>query len=122
MTYGPTEAFCEFTFAAGHQLPHVPEGHPCGRVHGHTWQVRVTVSGPVDPHSGFVLDFADIYQAWAPLHEALDHRFLNDVRGLENPTTELLAQWLWERLRPALPLLAAIEVRESGSSGVLFRG
>ena len=116
------DAFCEFTIAAGRRLTGVPDGHPCGRVHGHTFHVRVTVSGPVSATTGFVVDFADIQRAWAPVHEALDHRFLNDVPGLENPTSEHIARWIWERLAPSLGAVTSIEVRETGSSGVVFRG
>ncbi len=116
------ECFTEFTLACARRLTGVPEGHPCGRLHGHTFTVRVCCEGPVDPVTGFVVDFAEVHRAWAPVHEALDHRCLNDVPGLENPTSEHLAIWLWGRLRPALPLLSAIEVLESGPSGVRFRG
>ena len=122
MAHGHTEAFSEFTVAAGRRLTGVGADHPCARVHGHTFLVRVTVRGPVDPRTGFVVDFADLQRAWAPVHEALDHRFLNDVPGLENPTSEHIARWVWERLAPALPALASIEVRESGNSGVTYRG
>jgi 6-pyruvoyltetrahydropterin/6-carboxytetrahydropterin synthase len=122
MAPGRTEAFCEFTIAAGRRLTGVGDDHPCARVHGHTFLVRVTVCGPVDARTGFVLDFADLQRSWTPVHEALDHRFLNDVPGLENPTSEHLARWIWEVLHPALPLLSSIEVRESGNSGVVFRG
>ncbi|MBI1810140.1 MAG: 6-carboxytetrahydropterin synthase QueD [Gemmatimonadetes bacterium] len=122
MAHGHTEAFCEFTFAAGRRLTGVGADHPCARVHGHTFLVRVSVQGPVDPLTGFVADFADLRRAWAPVHEALDHRFLNDVAGLENPTSEHIARWIWERLATALPALASIEVRETGNNGVVFRG
>lgn len=122
MADGRTEAFCEFTLAAGRRLTGVPADHPCARVHGHTFFVRVTVCGPVDPRTGFVVDFADVQRVWAPLHDALDHRFLNDVPGLDNPTSERLAAWVWQRLRPALPSLHSVEVRETGNSGAIFRG
>lgn len=116
------DAYSEFTIAAGRRLTGVREGHPCARIHGHTFTVRVTVSGPVDPQTGFVIDFADVQRAFAPVHEALDHRFLNDVAGLENPTSEHLAMWVWRALRGALPGLSAVEVTETGSSGVVYRG
>ncbi len=116
------EAFCEFTVAASRRLTGVPSDHPCARMHGHTFLVRVVARGPIDPTTGFVVDFADIQRGWAPLHEALDHRYLNNVPGLENPTSEVLSRWIWERLAPALPSLWAVEVRETGNSGVVFRG
>ncbi len=116
------DAYCEFSIAAGRRLTGVPADHPCARVHGHTFLVRLTVSGPVHPQTGFVLDFADVQRAFAPVHEALDHRFLNDVPGLENPTSEHLAAWIWKALKAALPGLSAVEITETGASGVVFRG
>lgn len=116
------DAYCEFTIAAGRRLTGVPAEHPCARVHGHTFRVRLTVSGAVHPQTGFVIDFADVHRAFAPVHEALDHRFLNDVPGLENPTSEHLAAWIWRSLAGALPGLSAVEITETGQSGVVFRG
>jgi len=116
------DAYCQFTIAAGRRLTGVPADHPCARVHGHTFLVRLTVSGPVDPHTGFVIDFGDVQRAFAPVHEALDHRFLNDIPGLGNPTSEHLATWIWNRLVPALPGLSAVEITETGASGVVYRG
>jgi len=116
------DAYCEFTLAAGRRLTGVPEDHPCARVHGHTFRVRLTVSGPVDPRSGFVVDFGDVQRAFAPVHEALDHRYLNDIPGLENPTSEHLAAWIWNALVVTLPPLSAVEITETGSSGVVYRG
>jgi 6-pyruvoyltetrahydropterin/6-carboxytetrahydropterin synthase len=116
------ELYKEFGFEAAHLLPNVPEGHKCRRLHGHSFRVRVTVRGEVDPELGWVMDFADLKRAWAPLDEALDHRYLNDIEGLENPTSERLAQWIWRRLAPVLPGLLAIEVRETCTSGCLYRG
>jgi 6-pyruvoyltetrahydropterin/6-carboxytetrahydropterin synthase len=116
------DAYCEFSIAAGRRLTGVPPDHPCARVHGHTFRVRLTVSGPIDADTGFVVDFAEVQRAFVPVHEALDHRFLNDVPGLGNPTSEHLAVWIWERLRSALPSLSAVEITETGSSGVVYRG
>ena len=116
------DAYCEFSIAAGRRLIGVPDDHPCARVHGHTFRVRLTVSGSVDPRTGFVVDFADVQHAFAPVHEALDHRFLNDIAGLENPTSENLARWIWDGLRRALPGLSAVEITETGRSGVVYRG
>jgi len=116
------DVYCEFSIAAGRRLTGVPDDHPCARIHGHTFLVRLTVSGPVDPHTGFVVDFGDVHRAFAPVHDALDHRFLNDVPGLENPTSEHLAAWIWHRLAASLPGLSTIEITETGASGVIFRG
>jgi len=116
------KVFREFTFEAAHRLPRVPEGHKCARLHGHSFRVAVHVEGPVGEDSGWVIDFADIKQAFKPIHEALDHRYLNDIDGLENPTSEVLARWIWARLQPALPGLARIVVRETCTSGCEYRG
>ena len=116
------EVFKTFGFEAAHRLPHVPEGHKCARLHGHSFRVEVHVAGAVGDPSGWVVDFADLSQAWEPIHQLLDHRYLNDVPGLENPTSEVLAQWLWPRLTPALPGLSQLVVRETCTSGCRYRG
>jgi 6-pyruvoyltetrahydropterin/6-carboxytetrahydropterin synthase len=116
------EVFREFRFEAAHRLPNVPEGHKCARLHGHSFRVAVHVVGPLGEESGWVIDFADIKRAFAPIHEALDHRYLNDIEGLENPTSEVLACWIWDRLEPVLPGLARIVVRETCTSGCEYRG
>lgn len=115
------EIFKEFTFEAAHRLPNVPEGHKCERLHGHCYRVEIHVSGPVDEAKGWVMDFAVITAAWEPLHDQLDHRYLNEVKGLDNPTSENLACWIWDRLTPALPL-SAVTVRETCTSGCTYRG
>jgi len=116
------EAFCEFSVAAARRLTGVPAEHPCARLHGHTFLVRVTVRGPIDQRTGFVADFADIQRAWVPVGAALDHRNLNQVDGLENPTSENIARWIWRALAGNLSALASVEVRETGNSGVVYRG
>lgn len=116
------EVFREFRFEAAHRLPRVPKGHKCARLHGHSFRVAVHVEGPVGEDSGWVIDFADIKQAFKPILETLDHRYLNDIDGLENPTSEMLARWIWDRLQPALPGLARIVVRETCTSGCEYRG
>jgi 6-pyruvoyltetrahydropterin/6-carboxytetrahydropterin synthase len=112
----------DFSFEAAHRLPNVPEGHKCARLHGHSFLVRVSVDGPVGAHTGWVMDFADLKAAFLPLHERLDHRYLNEIAGLENPTSEVLAQWIWRELHAALPGLAEVEVRETCTSGCIYRG
>lgn len=114
------EVFREFTFEAAHRLPHVPAGHKCARLHGHSFRLEVHVEGDVDPETGMVIDFADLKAAFAPLHERLDHHYLNEVDGLENPTSENLARWIWERLDGAMPL-SAVVVRETCTAGVVYR-
>lgn len=116
------DVFREFTFEAAHRLPHVPEGHKCSRLHGHSFRVEVRVRGDVDPASGMVIDFAEIKAAFAPLLDRLDHYFLNEVEGLDNPTSENLAHWIWDRLIQPLPQLAEVVVRETCTSGVAYRG
>ena len=117
-----TRIFKDFSFEAAHRLPNVPEGHKCARLHGHSFRVRVVIEGPVDPVTGWVMDFADIKAVVRPLESRLDHYYLNDIEGLENPTSEELARWIWRALKPQLPLLAAIEVRETCTSGCIYTG
>ncbi|KUI99195.1 6-carboxytetrahydropterin synthase QueD [Vibrio sp. MEBiC08052] len=112
----------EFTFEAAHHLPYVPEGHKCGRLHGHSFLVRVSVEGEVDPQTGWVIDFAEIKAAFKPIYQRLDHYYLNEIEGLENPTSEVLARWIWHELKPNLPLLSQIEVKETCTAGCVYRG
>src|SRR5262249_29723683 len=107
------EIFKEFSFEAAHHLPNVPEGHKCRRLHGHSFRCEIHVRGPIDGRLGWVADFADLKEAFAPLHQRLDHNYLNEVDGLENPTSENLARWIWRALRQTLPGLSAIVVRET---------
>jgi 6-pyruvoyltetrahydropterin/6-carboxytetrahydropterin synthase len=110
-----------FVFDAAHWLPHVPEGHKCGRMHGHTYRVTLSLEGELDPQLGWVEDFGELKAAFAPLLARLDHRCLNEIEGLDNPTAEVLAAWLFERLRPDLPQLAEVTVEETPSSTASFR-
>ncbi len=112
----------EFRFEAAHRLPLVPPGHKCARLHGHSFCIEVCIRGPVPPSTGWLLDFADLQKAFAPLHDLLDHHYLNDIPGLENPTSENLAVWIWQRLKPVLPGLAEIVVRETCTSRCIYRG
>lgn len=116
------EIYKEFGFEAAHRLPNVEPGHKCARLHGHSFRVRVTVQGPVEQELGWVQDFGDLKRAFAPLHDLLDHHYLNDIPGLENPTSENLARFIWARLQPSLPGLSAVEVRETCTSGCIYRG
>jgi 6-pyruvoyltetrahydropterin/6-carboxytetrahydropterin synthase len=116
------EIFKEFRVEAAHRLPNVPEGHKCARLHGHSFLIGVYVEGAVQGTSGWVRDFADIGAAMRDVHEELDHRYLNDIAGLENPTSEMLATWVWRRLEPRLPGLSRIVIHETCTSGCEYRG
>lgn len=116
------EIFGVYHLEAARRLPHLPADHPCSRLHGHSFRIQVHVAGPLDAEKGWVLDFADLDRAWQSIHAALDHRYLNDIPGLANPTSEHLAIWIWEHLKAGLPGLARIEVKETGRSGCVYRG
>lgn len=116
------EIFKEFSFEAAHRLPNVPEGHKCARLHGHSYRVEIRVEGEVGAESGWVVDFADLSAAFKPLHAQLDHYYLNEIPGLENPTSEVLAKWIWDRLEANLPGLKEVVVRETCTSGCSYRG
>jgi 6-pyruvoyltetrahydropterin/6-carboxytetrahydropterin synthase len=116
------EMYKEFHFEAAHRLPNVPEGHKCARLHGHSFHVRLSVSGDVGEHSGWIMDFAELKSAFMPLYEQLDHHYLNEIAGLENPTSENIARWIWTRLKPSLPGLSSVEIRETCTSGCIYRG
>jgi 6-pyruvoyltetrahydropterin/6-carboxytetrahydropterin synthase len=107
---------------AAHRLPHVAESHPCRRLHGHSYRIEVTVTGRAGEQSGWVIDFADIDDVVEPVCAQLDHQLLNDIAGLENPTSEVLAGWLWERLVTGLPGLSAVRVAETADSACTYRG
>ena len=116
------ELYKDFRFEAAHRLPNVPEGHKCARLHGHSFFVRLTITGEVNPETGWLMDFDDIKNAFAPLLDQLDHHYLNEVPGLENPTSEILAKWIWDRLKPELPELDSVEIRETCTVGCTYRG
>jgi 6-pyruvoyltetrahydropterin/6-carboxytetrahydropterin synthase len=112
----------EYRFEAAHRLPCVPEGHKCSRVHGHSYKVEVTVAGPVDPATGWLIDFGVIDDAWAELFVRFDHHNLNDVPGLENSTCENIAIYVWRALRPQIATLSAVTVWETYDSKCTYRG
>ncbi|EPF5870887.1 6-carboxytetrahydropterin synthase QueD [Morganella morganii] len=117
-----TTIFKEFQFEAAHHLPHVPEGHKCGRLHGHSFLVRLELSGEVDAYTGWLIDFAEVKQAFKPIYDRLDHHYLNEIPGLENPTSEVLAEWIWQQTKPLLPMLSAVLVKETCTAGCVYRG
>lgn len=116
------EIYKDFIFEAAHHLPNVPEGHKCGRLHGHSFFVRLYVKGGVDATTGWVIDFGDIKQIFAPIYDRLDHYYLNDIPGLENPTSEVLTKWIWRQVKPSLPQLSKVEIKETCTAGCLYIG
>lgn len=114
--------FKDFTFDAAHLLPRLPSSHKCATLHGHTYRLRVYVEGVPDEQMGWVIDFRDIKERVRPVLEQLDHKYLNDIPGLENPTCELIAVWIWQQLKPRLQALSRIELQETPTSGVIYEG
>jgi 6-pyruvoyltetrahydropterin/6-carboxytetrahydropterin synthase len=112
----------EFTIEAAHRLPAAPAHHKCGRLHGHSIRVEIHVSGHINANRGWVIDYGDIKEAFAPILDALDHRYLNDVEGLENPTSENLCRWIWDRLEYTLPGLSQVVVHETCTTGCIYEG
>jgi 6-pyruvoyltetrahydropterin/6-carboxytetrahydropterin synthase len=112
----------EFRFEAAHKLPKVPPGHKCARLHGHSFKIELTIAGPVNPETGWLLDFGTLDDLWRPLYDQLDHRYLNEVAGLENPTSEVLAQWIWDKLAAKLPELAQVTVFETCDARCEYAG
>ena len=116
------DIFRIFTIEAAHRLPNVPVGHKCSRLHGHSFKIELHLSGDIDKQSGWVMDFADVKKAFQPIYDQLDHHYLNDIVGLENPTSENLACWIWNITKPVLPLLSKVVVHETCTSGCVYRG
>ena len=116
------EIWKEFTFEAAHRLPNLPDDHKCKRLHGHSFRVRIYVDAALDPKLGWVMDFADIKKAFLPVLKQLDHYYLNEIEGLENPTSEVIARWIWRRLKPTLSMLSKVEVQETCTTGCMYAG
>lgn len=116
------EIFKAFTVEAAHHLPRVPASHKCSRLHGHSFRIEIHVSGAIQEEPGWVLDFAEISRAFQPLYDQLDHHYLNEVKGLENPTSENLAKWVWVQLKPRLSPLSKIIIHETCTAGCVYRG
>jgi 6-pyruvoyltetrahydropterin/6-carboxytetrahydropterin synthase len=116
------EIFRAFTIEAAHRLPQVPAGHKCARLHGHSFRIELHLRGPVGQDTGWVVDFADVKAAFQPTYDRLDHHYLNEIPGLENPTSENLARWIWLQMKPLLPLLARVIVHETCTSGCAYSG
>ncbi len=111
-----------FQFEAAHLLPHLPDSHKCRRLHGHSFQVEIAVVGECDSRLGWLIDYASIAEAFKPFWEQLDHRYLNEVPGLDNPTSEQIAVWIWDRLKPRLPQLTEVAVAETCTARCVYRG
>ncbi|MCP4588334.1 6-carboxytetrahydropterin synthase QueD [Pseudoalteromonas sp.] len=116
------EIYKDFTFEAAHRLPNVPDGHKCGRLHGHSYNVRLHLSGDVNSSYGWFIDFADVKKAFKPIYDQLDHYYLNDIEGLENPTAENISKWIWDKVKPVLKSLSAVELKETCTCGVVYKG
>lgn len=116
------EIYKEFSFDSAHFLPLVPDGHKCKNMHGHTYRLKVFIEGNPDPHLGWIMDFKELKDAVCPVIDQLDHKLINDIQGLENPTAENITIWIWEQIKPLLPLLNRIELYETQTTGVIYRG
>ena len=112
----------EFFFEAAHTLPKVAPSHPCARMHGHSYRVEIAVEGEVNPEMGWLYDHSEISEAMNPIVEELDHRYLNELHGLENPTVENLCAWIWQRLAPLCPGLCEIVIQETPRARCTYRG
>ena len=116
------EIYKEFSFDSAHFLPNVPDGHKCKNMHGHTYRFRVFLSGELDPHLGWIMDFKQLKDCVGPVLDRLDHKLLNEIEGLSNPTAELITIWIWNQIKPSLPQLSRIELYETPTTGVIYEG
>ncbi len=116
------DIYKQFTFEAAHLLPNAPPEHKCRRLHGHSYRVTVVVSAEVGAETGWVMDFSEIKAAFAACKDTLDHRYLNEIPGLENPTAEHIAIWIWRQLKSRLPALSEIRIDETCTAGCIYRG
>jgi 6-pyruvoyltetrahydropterin/6-carboxytetrahydropterin synthase len=114
--------FKTFTFDSAHFLPNVPDGHKCKNIHGHTYSLTVFIEGELEEHLEWVMDFAVIKKVINPIIKQIDHKLMNEIAGLENPTCENIAVWLWNKIKPEIPLLSKIELYETKTSGVVYEG
>ncbi|AKC32412.1 6-carboxytetrahydropterin synthase QueD [Candidatus Pantoea carbekii] len=117
-----TTLFKEFKFEAAHRLPYVAKEHKCSRLHGHSFRVCLEITAELDIHAGWVIDFSELKMAFKPVYNLLDHHYLNDIPGLENPTSEVLAEWIWKRIKPTLPSLSTVIIKETCTTGCIYRG
>ena len=116
------EVFKIFSIESARALKHLEDGHPCKNLHGHSFKIKITVDGAVNTDTGFVIDFNDIDIAFQPILKIIDHSYLNNIKGLENPSSENLCVWIWSKLQPSLPGLSIIEIKETDSTGCIYKG
>ena len=116
------DIFKIFTFEAAHRLPNLPASHKCSRLHGHSFRVELHLRGQLTPVENWVIDFADVKAAFQPVYDQLDHHYLNDIAGLENPTSEQISVWLWQQTKPKLPALVKVVVHETCTAGSIYCG
>ena len=116
------EIYKEFSFDSAHFLPNVPDGHKCKNMHGHTYRLRVVIEGEPEEQLGWVMDFKDLKEIVAGVIDRLDHKLINDIPGLQNPTAENITIWIWKQIKPGLPLLSRIELYETPTTGVIYNG
>ena len=116
------EIYKEFSFDSAHFLPNVPDGHKCKEMHGHTYRLKVFIKGELDPQLGWIMDFKDLKEALLPVIDQLDHKLINNIQGLQNPTAENITVWIWQQIKPSLPLLSRIELYETPTTGVIYHG
>ncbi len=120
MTAGEKFEFSQqFILHSAHFLPHVPEGHKCGRLHGHNFKIIFKWEG--NPATE-LQEYEHLFEQFQPLYDRLHRRLLNEIEGLENPTSENLSSWLWEKLKTAIPSLTSVTVYETDSVGSLYSG
>ena len=116
------EVYKIFSIEAARSLPNLPDGHPCKNIHGHSFKIIITIGAEVQKKSGFVMDFGDIDLIFEPIKVVIDHSYLNEIEGLENPSSENLCKWIWKRLSPRLPILKKIEIKETDFTGCIYKG
>ena len=116
------EVYKIFSIEAARSLPNLPNNHPCKNIHGHSFKVIITVDGKVQEYSGFVMDFGEIDLAFKPIFKMIDHSYLNEIEGLENPSSENLCKWIWKHLSKTLPILKKIEIKETDLTGCIYKG
>lgn len=116
------EIYKEFSFDSAHYLPNVPDGHKCKNMHGHTYRLKVFIKGKPDPSLGWIMDFKELKDIVGKVIDKLDHKLINDIEGLQNPTAENITLWIWNEIKPLLPLLNRIELYETPTTGVIYNG
>ena len=112
----------KFNIESARSIPNLPKTHPCHHVHGHSFKIIISVKGPVNKQNGFVTDFQDIDDAFSSFKKELDHSYLNDIEGLQNPTSENICIWIWDKIQSSLPNIYKIEIKETDSTGCIYKG